>query len=86
MTLADGGGEEALNVDDWQVPLDRIEHDVVHSSKTFKQEWVAELRAWRADPKNANATTKDLFNKVAKMLDERGLGKLLTRLGPKPKK
>jgi hypothetical protein len=58
--------------------------NVVHSTKTFKEEWVVELRACR--DKNPNATTKQLFDKVSKMLDERGLRQYMFRVGPKPPK
>jgi hypothetical protein len=62
----------------------QVLQNVVHSIKTFKKEWVAELRTCR--DKNPNATAKQLFDKVSRMLDERGLRQYMFRVGPKPSK
>lgn len=62
----------------------QVLQNVVHSIKTFKKEWIAELQACR--DKNPNATAKQLFDKVSRMLDERDLRQYMFRVGQKPSK
>ncbi|KAH9206572.1 virulence plasmid 65kDa B protein-domain-containing protein [Leptodontidium sp. 2 PMI_412] len=72
-----------LQIDDWQIPLNRLEHDAVHSPRSFGKSWNEEWKEWIAAAEDAGKkiTSDDLFAQASKMLEDRGLGFALKRLG-----